>query len=214
MRIIWFSPECTGYSTMTNSTVKGIENKYSRIGDFNLRQLGIHFGDEYIIENVEACTDLYNPTKINGYGFNKPINMARLFETSFPVSDKYTAVRTKDYILKDSIFERKAHSLMDCRKKDLVFLKEAPTSLTVSELRPYIPPYYIEHILDSFGRDIDEFIDCFCGAGGVSKGVKKFDSSINVVGIDMMKQSNYPYEFVHSKVNASSIEKAIFKLNK
>lgn len=206
---IWFSPPCTAYSNITHRSTNNPKQKHATINNFNLRQLSVSFGNYYIIENVATCDDLYNPTKLNGYGFTKPINMERHFETNFPVPDKYTATRTKDYILKNGLLERKAHSLIDCKKRDLVFLKDAPEKCTVKELRSYIPPYYVSHILDNMPETPDIFIDCFCSVGGVSRGVRKYDESIKIAGIDMFRQDKYPYPFVHGKVNSDTIAQSI-----
>lgn len=206
--VVWFSPSCKGYSSVTNRSTKNPSEKHASINDYNLRQLGINFGDYYIIENVETCRDLYNPTKLNGYGFGKPMNMTRKFETNFSVADKYSGAKTCSYEL-DGLSERKAHSMIDARKKDLTYLKEAPENCTVRELRSYIPPYYVSHILSHLPESPDIFIDCFCSVGGVSRGVRKHYDSVKIAGIDMFQQSKYPFNFVHGKVNSGTIQEAI-----
>jgi hypothetical protein len=215
MRVIWFSPPCQQYSNATK--ISNPSPKYPEIGDFNLRQLGVAYGDEYVIENVETCVDLYNETKLNGYGFKMPINMTRHFETSFNCPDKYSGSKTKDYVLENGIHRRQAHDLLNCRKKDLIFIKDAPENCTVKELRPYIPPFYVWHILKHIEKDnnIAQFVDCFCGVGGVSRAVHKYDPDIDIVGIDHLDKKSrgkYPFEFIHGKVTSFNISKAIDRI--
>ncbi len=79
--LVWASPPCQGYSKMTYLKPQTALPKLVP----QVRQAARFLGRHYVIENVQPCDDLINPTRLCGQMFGLPLIRHRLFECSFPL---------------------------------------------------------------------------------------------------------------------------------
>lgn len=106
--LVWASPPCTAYSTLSATAYGSAEaalDECPTIPELRVREIAESVGAEYVIENVPGASrhgHLRDAARVNGLAFGKPYRMERHFETSFPVPDALgggepsITVRTRD----------------------------------------------------------------------------------------------------------------------
>ena len=106
--LVWASPPCTAYSTLSATAYGSAEaalDACPTIPELRVREIAEAAGAEYVIENVPGASrhgHLQNAARVNGLAFGKGYDLERHFETSFPLPDAYESgeaeigVRTRD----------------------------------------------------------------------------------------------------------------------
>jgi hypothetical protein len=86
--LLWLSPPCQAYSNLSYVHYDDPKEVHDTFYDLNVRGI-IHYlePENYVIENVAACDELREPTKINGFGVGYEFGLERHFETSFSCPD-------------------------------------------------------------------------------------------------------------------------------
>jgi len=139
--LVWASPPCLAYTPLSNVNASRYgwdqtpKEKYPTIPELNVRRVCETLGDEYIIENVRRCDDLWNPIELNGHAFNLGIEARHKFETSFEV---YSAVEKGDTEVQFG-----KHNKRD----KLAEVKDVPTDWTLEEINSAIPKEYVSYLL-------------------------------------------------------------------
>jgi len=139
--LVWASPPCLAYTPLShvNASRYGWDQtpkeRYPTIPELNVRRVCEHFGDEYIIENVSHCDDLWNPIELNGHAFDLGIEARHKFETTFEV---YSAVESGVASIQFG-----KHN----RREELAGVKEVPDDWTLSEINSAIPKPYVQYLL-------------------------------------------------------------------
>lgn len=138
--LLWMSPPCTAYSTLSYANFKEPREHYPTFDDLNVREVIAALEPEhYIIENVPTCEDLRDPTALNGLAFGKEYDNLRHFETSFPCPDR---VRAGEPTVSMNT-RQKWHQ----RKGPLARAKGVPETWTMQEIRSAVPQEYVQHLL-------------------------------------------------------------------
>jgi len=143
--LVWASPPCTAYSTLSATHYGSAEaalDECPTIPELNVREIAQRAGREYVVENVPGATrqgHLHDPARLNGLAFGQSYDLTRHFETSFPLPDAYEAgtpdvgVRTRD----DD----------DQSVKALADAKAVPASWGKQAVRSAIPREYVYWVL-------------------------------------------------------------------
>lgn len=145
--LVWASPPCQAYSRMSNCQIgrkfDDPKEYYPTIDELNVRKICQSLGKEYIIENVDLCDDLHNPTFLNGFAFGKNFNLTRAFETSF------SCPSARDY--KTGGLTLRGSETHEVQKQDLTRQlaeeKGVPTEWSEPEINSAIPQEYVQHLL-------------------------------------------------------------------
>ncbi len=143
--ILWMSPPCLAYSTVSwsNCNQLGFDDPreyYPTFADLNVRVvLEAIDPDAYIIENVANCEDIREPTRINGFGVGLPFDLERHFETSFPCPN-----RLDDGEAEAGHFTRTGDWQS---KKPLARTKGVPEDWGRQEIRSAMPREVVQYLL-------------------------------------------------------------------
>jgi hypothetical protein len=150
--VVWASPPCTAYSTLSATAYGSAEaarNANPTIPELRVRGIAEAAGAEYVIENVPGATragHLHDPARVNRLAFGLPFNLTRHFETSFPVPDAIergeptVGVRTREE--------------NDQSVRQLADAKGVPASWGKQGVRSAIPGQYVRWVL-SFCPTVD-----------------------------------------------------------
>jgi len=148
--LVWASPPCTAYSELSPTHYGSREaamDACPTIPELRVREIAESLGAEYVIENVPGASHvghLHDAARVNGLAFGKPYDLARHFETSFPVPDANepgepaVTVDTRE----------------DQSVADLADAKGVPASWGKQGVRSAIPPEYVRWVL-SFCPTLD-----------------------------------------------------------
>lgn len=143
--LVWASPPCTAYSSLSPiqyGSVEAAMEANPTIEDLGVREVCERLGREHVIENVPRATmygALNDPTRLNGFAFDRPFDYERHFETSFDVPDALgsgepeVAIRTR---------EDDSQSMMP-----LAEAKGVPSTWGKQGIRSAMPPFYVEYLL-------------------------------------------------------------------
>lgn len=143
--LVWASPPCTAYSSLSPSYYGSREaamDACPTIPDLDVREIAERLGAEYVIENVPGASwqgHLNDPARVNGLAFDKPYDLERHFETSFPVPD---AIETGEPEVKIQTRDEDDQS-----SKPLADAKDVPASWGKQAVRSAIPREYVNWIL-------------------------------------------------------------------
>jgi len=139
--LVWASPPCLAYTPLSNVNASRYnwdqtpKEKYPTIPELNVRRVCKQFGENYIIENVARCDDLWNPIELNGHAFGLDIEARHKFETSYEV---FSAVESGDTKIQFG-----KHNKRD----KLADVKDVPDNWTLSEINSAIPKPYVQYLL-------------------------------------------------------------------
>jgi hypothetical protein len=143
--VVWASPPCTAYSTLSPTHYGSREQAMDAcptIPELDVRRIVDSLGAEYIIENVPGASrvgHIQNPTRVNGLAFSQPYNLERQFETSFPVPD---AIESGTPSVKIQTRDGQNQSV-----RDLADAKDVPLSWGKQGVRSAIPTEYVHWLL-------------------------------------------------------------------
>lgn len=150
--LVWASPPCTAYSTLSATAYGSAEDALEAcptIPELRVREVAQAAGAEYVIENVPGASragHLRDAARVNGLAFGQPFDLTRHFETSFDCPDAYepgepaVGVRTRDGD--------------DQSVADLAAAKGVPMSWGKQGVRSAIPREYVRWVL-SFCSTVD-----------------------------------------------------------
>ena len=150
--LVWASPPCTAYSTLSATAYGSAEaalEECPTIPELRVREIAERAGAEYVIENVPGASrhgHLRKAARVNGLAFGKPYDLERHFETSFPCPDAYVTgdaevgVRTRDE--------------NDQSVRELAEAKGVPPEWGKQGVRSAIPAEYVRWVL-SFCPTVD-----------------------------------------------------------
>jgi hypothetical protein len=150
--LVWASPPCTAYSTLSPTYYGSREaaiDANPTIPELRVREIAEAAGAEYVIENVPGATrvgHLHDPARVNGLAFGQPYDLERHFETSYPLPDAIepgdadVTVQTRDGD--------------DQSSRALAAAKGVPVSWGKQGVRSAIPSEYVRWVL-SFCPTVD-----------------------------------------------------------
>jgi hypothetical protein len=150
--VVWASPPCTAYSTLSPTYYGSREaamDANPTIPQLRVREIAEAAGAEYVIENVPGATrvgHLDDPARVNGLAFGELYDLERHFETSYPLPDAVeggdaeVTVQTRDGD--------------DQSSRALAAAKGVPLSWRTQGVRSAIPSEYVRWVL-SFCPTVD-----------------------------------------------------------
>jgi hypothetical protein len=150
--LVWASPPCTPYSTLSATAYGSAEaarDANPTIPELRVREIAKNAGAEYVIENVPGATragHLHTPARLNGLAFGKPFGLERHFETSFDVPDAYVPGRPETPVATRGDDDQSVRALARA--------KGVPASWGKQGVRSAIPREYVNWVL-SFCPGID-----------------------------------------------------------
>lgn len=150
--LVWASPPCTAYSTLSCTAYGSREAAMKAcptIPELRVREIAQAAGAEYVIENVPPAArvgHLREPTRVNGLAFGQPYDLTRCFETSFHVPDAH---RPGEADLKVQTRDGESQSA-----RPLAEAKGVPLSWGKQGVRSAIPAEYVRWVL-SFCPTLD-----------------------------------------------------------
>lgn len=139
--LVWASPPCLAYTPLSHVNASRYDwdetpkERYPTIPELNVRRVCDALGQEYIIENVSHCDDLWNPIEVNGHAFNLGIEARHKFETSFEVYSAIGKGETKIQFGKHN------------ERNKLAKMKDVPADWTLEEINSAIPKPYVQYLL-------------------------------------------------------------------
>jgi hypothetical protein len=139
--LVWASPPCLAYTPLShvNASRYGWDEtpkeRYPTIPELGVRRVCEYFGDEYIIENVAHCDDLWNPIELNGHAFGLDIEARHKFETSFEV---FSALDTGETVVQFG-----KHN----NREKLAQVKDVPSEWTLEEINSAVPREYVQYLV-------------------------------------------------------------------
>jgi len=148
--LVWASPPCTAYSTLSATAYGSAEaalDACPTIPELDVREIARRAGAEYVIENVPGATragHLDDPTRVNGLAFGEPYDLTRHFETSFTVPD---ALGTGEPAVTVSTREDDDQSV-----RALAEAKRVPSSWGKQGVRSAIPREFVYWVLSHCPR--------------------------------------------------------------
>lgn len=136
--LLWLSPPCQAYSNLSHVHYDEPKEVHDTFYDLKVRGI-IHYlePEHFVIENVAACDDLEDPTRINGFGVGYDFGLERHFETSFPCPD---AMSTGESVLNMS--QGIGDSYTEVAKA-----KGVPHTWGKTAVRSAIPTGFVQHLL-------------------------------------------------------------------
>lgn len=146
--LLWLSPPCTAYSTLSNSNKHRLgfddpREYYPTFDDLRVREVIEELDPlHYVIENVATCEDLRDPVRLNGMAFGKPYRLERHFETSFPVPSHALVGGDPDVPLNTRNGGGRTQSI-----EDLADAKGVPADWGKQGVRSAIPSEYVRFLL-------------------------------------------------------------------
>lgn len=139
--LVWASPPCLAYTPLSHVNASRYDwdetpkERYPTIPELNVRRVCNALGEEYIIENVSHCDDLWNPIEVNGHAFDLGIEARHKFETSFEV---YSAIDKGETTIQFG-----KHN----ERNKLAKVKDVPEDWTLEEINSAIPKPYVQYLL-------------------------------------------------------------------
>jgi len=143
--LVWASPPCTAYSTLSATAYGSAEaarEANPTIPDLRVREIAERAGAEYVIENVPGATragHLRDPARVNGLAFGLPFDLTRHFETGFSAPD---AVERGDPTVGVHTREENDQSV-----RELAEAKGVPSSWGKQGVRSAIPGEFVRWVL-------------------------------------------------------------------
>lgn len=136
--LLLLSPPCQAYSNLSYVHYDDPKEAHDTFYDLNVRGI-IHYlePENFVIENVAACDDLTEPTRINGFGVGYDFELERQFETSFACPD---ALGTGESVLNMSQGIGDSYT-------EVAEAKNVPSEWGKTAVRSAIPTGFIQHIL-------------------------------------------------------------------
>jgi hypothetical protein len=148
--IVWMSPPCQRWSPLTKVNAERwewddgeIEERYPGFEELNVRDvLDALDPDHHIIENVPRCSELDDPTRVDGLAFDLPFDLERHFETSFPVPDAVEKGRPDL-----TMSTRDNYNNTEYQRQELAEAKGVPTDWPEQSVHAAIPSEYVRWLL-------------------------------------------------------------------